>query len=259
MVDGLLNWFLEISAIVQVLVVSGLIAAGIGVAFGSVRYLKRRQPINPKIDYLPAAKNGHLGLTFDNSDGYGSHAIGKIGEMITALMFVADGWTQLPSQPNGIQKVDGLFIRRRKRNHSYEVAFVETKATTQTSDPVPLFNNDQMTHEKLKQDLLSYKDGAPPHMPDDVVDALVKGLENNSVHISKYLYTHIFPEAETRIYELDRDGIKSNKKPKLIRGPSHRSLFQVLAIGLQRLNPWQKSIKKGGVAMTVNPQQVGMG
>jgi len=160
--------------------------------------------------------------------------IGKLGELTTALMFVKRGWIQLPSQPNGITNLDGVFVKIGHRKN-YKFAIVETKASL-NGDPTQNYNDD-LTSEKIKNDLrlLAERETiAGKFLPEAAVYNLTRALEHNSIHIAAFLYAHDFASNTCRVYRLDKTGHKK-RRVQIINDVVHRSLVLTAKTYIYRL------------------------
>lgn len=238
----------------------------LGLLFLAYLAWKKFRPIWLDVGNLPVSENGHMGLNFrlDGLDAIAADkarkAIGKIGELITSLVLVQRGWTQLPSQPNGVHKADGIFIKQSRRGKSFRVLFVETKTSASSDIPVNRFEGDRMTHFELVADLESYIASQLPSMPTEIAERLIKALRDRSVYVEKQFYAHSLPLAESYVFKVSLNGeLKPVSPIEKIGGESHQRLFQSLAIGIQRLIPNSIGIEERGVAMEVGEDVVDRG
>lgn len=192
-----------------------------------------------------------FGATTENGN-----AIGRIGEMVTAIMMVGGGWRQLPSQVNGIHGIDGIFVRALSRPGTYEACLVETK-TSRNGNAKRNYDPTQMSNKKVIADLEYLKAevfNGVPYLPHDIADEIIVKLNDNSCFVQKKLFTHDFLTGNTLVYPIDADGNldESPKRVKLIAEPQHKYLFEALAIGFARLDKFGK-MDIGGVAMQALP------
>ena len=82
----------------------------------------KQQPLRLALDAAAPSRSGRqVGAVIE-----GDMALGKIGEMITALMLSGDDWRQLPSQSKGAHGIDGIFVRHLHGSGAYEVRIVDT-------------------------------------------------------------------------------------------------------------------------------------
>lgn len=185
-----------------------------------------------------------------------SNAIGRIGEMVTAIIMVGDGWRQLPSQVNGIHGMDGVFIRKLTKADGCEACLIETK-TSRTGNGKRNYDPSQMSNKKVIADLEYLKtevfNGAP-YMPHDIADAVIAKLEEGSSYVRKELFVHDLLIGNTLIYPINANGNleESPKDVRRIAGPQHKHLFEALAIGIARLDRFTP-MNISGVAMQALP------
>ncbi len=203
-----------------------------------VLIVRRMWPIKLDISYLPLSKSKtDMGLKFDAENGDTRHAVGKIGELVTAMLFANKGWRQLPSQTTGMQQTDGLFIKPRKSGKYFDIAFVETKASFQ-GDPKGNYE-DTMSVDELLSNLVKYQetdfDEAQKFMPKKTATALKAALKRKSVFINMYLYTHNFAAGECCVYQLNRDGSVGTILKNRHNAEEYKALLQALTISLGRL------------------------
>lgn len=217
----------------------GLIWALIAVLMSIVILTVRRMwPIHLDISYLPLSKtNADMGIKFDDQNGDTRHAEGKLGELVTAMLFANDGWHQLPSQTSGMHQADGIFIRRRGNKKSFEVAFVETKASF-LGDPRNNYRR-LMSVDELLGNLQKYEatdfDEVRKFMPEKTAKALKSALNRRCLFVNMYLYTHNFAAGECRVYRLHRDGRIAEHIRNQHDAARYKALLQALTISLGRL------------------------
>jgi hypothetical protein len=174
------------------------------------------------------------------ADGNRNITLGKIGELITSLMHAADGWQQIPSQPNGIHGLAGIFVRRLANSKAFEVRFVETAASSAGDGP-GRFDNQRMNDVKIDEalnQLAEHKasDDAPYISAVDT-KTLRLALKHGSLYVSKLHYHHNLASGRTQIYRIRSDGslTLNAKSTAVVESLEHKFMLQSLAIGLGRL------------------------
>lgn len=248
-----------------VLLVAATLAAGSGLLFvclrSTSRILCKRKPIELDLSGIPISSSGRqFGLIFAGlrstdlpeetppaDDGARSevdqrHPTGNVGELLTAMIMVSRGWQQLPTQPIPPHGIDGLFVRKRKSHRGWEIAFVETKAST-IAFRESLYDQDTWPYSKIVKRLKKLKDSKfgdeTFFLPPPLLDALVEAFERHSLFISSQLFVHNFDLGETKVYDLEADHGQRSDQPVEHLGIAgddhHRAWFRSLAIGLGRL------------------------
>jgi hypothetical protein len=217
----------------------------------------KHHPLKLHLADQPLSRDGRqFGAVVDDD-----RAVGKIGEMITALMMAADGWRQLPSQPAGVHGIDGLFVRHLHGSGAYEVQFIETK-TSRDGFGAHNYASTQMTDGKLLEDLekLQHPDylfEGKPYIDHAVARALSHAIRNKSVWLSKRLFVHALATGTTVIFPIAANGELQRRPARVVQKISsepHRYLFQALAIGLARLDHTGAFKIDDGVAMKAQPE-----
>lgn len=181
------------------------------------------------------------GSTPDNS------GLGKVGDLVTALMLAKDGWQKLPSPRLGIDGLDGVFVKR-VGGKQFEVRIVETKCA-RDGDPKSSYEAGQLADDRVIEQLerlkgATFADGG--YIDEQAIDAIVKAIRRGSMHVSKQLYAHTLDEGHTLIYSVRPDGALIDRPAlvKRVSGAPHRLMLQALATGLAR---WD-----GGSQVTVS-------
>lgn len=197
---------------------------------------RRHTPLRLSVGETPLASGGR-----PFGAGLPDHApLGKVGELITALMHAKIGWRQIPSQAGGVQGIDGIFVRKARGGRHFEIRLVETKCA-RDGDPRAHYDEERMSNEKVIEHLKKLKDAAfesEPYLDHDI-DAIIKAIERSSVHVTKLFYSHMLTSGDTLIYAVRPNGQLVDQPAKRVRrvdGASHRLMLQALAMGLARLD-----------------------
>lgn len=168
-------------------------------------------------------------------------SLGKVGELVTALMHAKDGWRQLPSQPAGVHGLDGVFVRNVRGGNQFEVRIVETKCS-RDGDPKSNYSAEQMADARVIEQLERLKDAkldGEPYMNHQAIEAIIKAIRRGSMHVTKHFYAHMLGTGNTLVYSVTRDGQLIDQpaaRVKRVSGTPHRLMLQALAIGLARLD-----------------------
>lgn len=193
--------------------------------------------------------------------GWRGNSTGMIGELLTSLLMIQDGWRQLPSQPSGDGTgIDGIFIRRsRDRSGGYDVCLAETKASTVSAEQAFHKYDKPLTHEVAEREVTALAVqmfGNRNYIDPCVASAIVEAIKSRSKHLTKQLFIHSFPDQTTLVYALDEQGRPGAYN--VIADTAYKNLLESLEIGVARLarkvgddNPIIGIIDRTKVAMTM--------
>lgn len=231
------------------------------VALIAVILVRRSIPVSLNLEYLPLTKKRRqLGLQFLDLEGNNTakNSVGKVGELVTAMMLIGRGWRQLPSQPTGVQGIDAIFVKQ--GGGAFKVAFVETKAS-QTHDPTNNYGG-EMSRDKILADLRScaeQKFQEEQFMPPSVARSLISAINRSSFHVRAYLYAHTFETGKTRIYSIAQSGNRSKRPLRVVSTETHLHMLQALAIGIARLLKARPNLDVDSVGMVGPALSTGAG
>jgi hypothetical protein len=196
--------------------------------------------------WLMWARYAPLRLALVDESASGSFAgaadtsgLGKVGELVTALMMAKDGWQKLPSPRGGIDGLDGVFVKK-IGGKQFDVRIVETKCARE-GDAKSSYEAAQLADDRVIEQLERLKgatlaDGG--YIDDQAIEAIVKAIRRGSMHVSKQLYAHTLDEGQSLIYSVRPDGalIDRRARVKRVSGAPHRLMLQALAAGLSRVD-----------------------
>ncbi|HXZ68000.1 MAG TPA: hypothetical protein VEH07_05375, partial [Alphaproteobacteria bacterium] len=142
-----------------------------------------------------------------------NNAVGRTGELVTAIMMVQRGWRQLPSEKDvkgNTRGLDGLFVRQlNKRVGGYEICIAETKASSTRATPSsakyrPEDMADAMVKRKLEDLRDTRHDDGRAYLDEKVANQIISAI--GTKYLSKRLFIHSFELSESSIYELSTTG-----------------------------------------------------
>ncbi len=161
----------------------------------SVRFLRQKSG--------PANRSGKKGgfVTYETYLGLlhfrGTRQQGDFGELLTAVMVTAQGYSQIPSQYNRNNGLDGVFVKRDKPGAFSHVLITETKTGQ------PKISSDIMTDAGVRRRLdRMYAEGLLTY---ETAALLIKMLDKGSKNFKKQLWQHRLGSGETFVYDLDAD------------------------------------------------------
>lgn len=236
---------------------------------GPLKFDAPNYPNDVFVSSLPSVAHRKCGEEKDTNDPR-SNATGMIGELLTALIMVNDGWRQLPSQPDD-KGIDGIFIREVKNKSEWRVCIAETKASREGSG---LQNYEQDRNERgcyaldeseIKRKLCTLRHrelDQNAYPAQEVVEVILDCLKRRSRFLTTQLFVHSFDKTDklkTEIYLCDRQG-SPIRRPKCVGGDKYMNLLVALEIGIARLvrkvsedNPAKVIIDTKKVAMQDDP------
>lgn len=192
--------------------------------------------------WLIWARYAPLRLALDEPSGaFGDEAshhkgLGKVGNLVTALMLAKDGWQRLPiAAGNGL---DGVFVR--KSGRQFDVRIIETTCARE-GDPKQSYDAGRLTDEHVITQLEQLKDApvtGEAYLDAHSIDSIIKAIRRGSAHVSKQLYAHALDKGHTLIYSVRPDGALIDRPARVQRvsGSPHRLMLQALANGLARMD-----------------------
>ena len=130
---------------------------------------------NPKPLQLPLEQISHKQVKVqhlnNNSKGY-------IGETITAILLLKDGWRQIDAKTQGNNGLDGLFVR--EIDDGYQVLITETKTNYSS------YSEDQMSNEHVVDTLGQlFAIGA---IASPIAKPVIEALKSGSPFVQKELW-----------------------------------------------------------------------
>lgn len=126
-------------------------------------------------------------------------AKGKIGELLTAIILISDGWRQIQSAyDNTGHGVDGLFVRP-AQGGGWRVLIVETKTNTSP------FKAEQISNEWIKDRLDRRFVLLPPGPEQTALEKIIQAIDAMDGRIEKQLWRHRLDEGVTNIHSVDGD------------------------------------------------------
>lgn len=202
--------------------------------------------------------NNVADVATEKLEGWRNHAVGSVGELLTALIMIERGWRQLPSQPtNG--GIDGIFFRRvDDRSGAYRFCLTETKASTKGhADALRKYDKDSNwlsdDHVRTKLDELQRRrEGS--YLAEDIDTALRSALNQQPKYLTKMLFVHGYPDRETLIFKLNSEGAHTDAPEEVLGDARYLNFLEAMEIGIARL------AKNVGVESrligVINPTQV---
>lgn len=177
---------------------------------------------------------------FGGTSASGDSSLGKVGELVTALMLARDGWQKLPSPAGRVEGHDGVFVKRLS-GKQFDVRIVETRCACEgdpkSSYEAGKFADDQVISQLERLKGATFADGG--YIDEQAIDAIIKAIRRGSTHVSKQLYAHALDQGHTSIYAVRPDGALIDRPARVQRvsGAPHRLMLQALSTGLARLDP----------------------
>jgi len=169
----------------------------------------------------------------------GDSGIGRVGELVTAVILAKDGWQKLPSPRDRIEGIDGVFVKR-LGGKQFDVRIVETKCARE-GDPKASYEAGKLADDHVIEQLerlkgATFAEGG--YVDEQAIDAIIKAIRRGSMHVSKQLFTHALDRGDTFIYSVRPDGALVDRpaRVKRVSGAPHRLMLQALTTGLARVD-----------------------